>query len=126
MSAMPLWFGPNWTTFSVFSGSVDGNNQLIIRGRFNQKQIENVLRRYISKYCYFFSKIILHIIHACFLLTYFIIPCQWQRDIVLTLSVRQSIIPSFHPSVSITLFSRHASKLGLCDYFKSFLTLCDY
>ena len=33
-----------------YSGSVDGNNQLIIRGRFNQKQIENVLRRYISKY----------------------------------------------------------------------------
>ncbi|KAL4234807.1 eukaryotic translation initiation factor 2 [Mactra antiquata] len=32
------------------SGSVDGNNQLIIRGRFNQKQIENVLRRYIREY----------------------------------------------------------------------------
>lgn len=32
------------------SGSVDGNNQLIIRGRFNQKQIENVLRRYIKEY----------------------------------------------------------------------------
>lgn len=27
------------------SGSVDGNNQLIIKGRFQQKQIENVLRR---------------------------------------------------------------------------------
>lgn len=27
------------------SGSVDGNSQLIIKGRFQQKQIENVLRR---------------------------------------------------------------------------------
>ena len=34
---------------SFFSGSIDGNNQLIIKGRFQQKQIENVLRRYISK-----------------------------------------------------------------------------
>lgn len=32
------------------SGSVDGNNQLIIRGRYTQKQIENVLRRYIKEY----------------------------------------------------------------------------
>ncbi|KAG5872918.1 hypothetical protein JTB14_031076 [Gonioctena quinquepunctata] len=32
------------------SGSVDGNNQLIIKGRFQQKQIENVLRRYIKEY----------------------------------------------------------------------------
>lgn len=32
------------------SGSVDGNNQLIIKGRYNQKQIENVLRRYIKEY----------------------------------------------------------------------------
>ena len=31
------------------SGSIDGNNQLIIKGRFQQKQIESVLRRYISK-----------------------------------------------------------------------------
>ena len=29
------------------SGSVDGTNQLIIKGRFQQKQIETVLRRYI-------------------------------------------------------------------------------
>ena len=36
--------------FCFSSGSVDGNNQLIIRGKYNQKQIENVLRRYISKY----------------------------------------------------------------------------
>lgn len=28
------------------SGSVDGNSQLIIKGRFQQKQIENVLRRW--------------------------------------------------------------------------------
>ena len=34
---------------SLCSGSVDGNNQLIIKGRFQQKQIETVLRRYISK-----------------------------------------------------------------------------
>ena len=27
------------------SGSIDGSNQLIIKGRFVQKQIENVLRR---------------------------------------------------------------------------------
>ncbi|KAK6982325.1 eukaryotic translation initiation factor 2 [Biomphalaria glabrata] len=32
------------------SGSVDGNNQLIIRGKYTQKQIENVLRRYIKEY----------------------------------------------------------------------------
>lgn len=32
------------------SGSVDGNNQLIIKGRFQQKQIESVLRRYIKEY----------------------------------------------------------------------------
>ncbi|KAK3086327.1 hypothetical protein FSP39_016913 [Pinctada imbricata] len=32
------------------SGSVDGNNQLIIKGKYNQKQIENVLRRYIKEY----------------------------------------------------------------------------
>jgi len=31
------------------SGSVDGSRRLIIKGRFQQKQIENVLRRYISK-----------------------------------------------------------------------------
>ncbi|XP_038068459.1 eukaryotic translation initiation factor 2 subunit 2-like [Patiria miniata] len=32
------------------SGSIDGNNQLIIKGRFTQKQVENVLRRYIKEY----------------------------------------------------------------------------
>ncbi|XP_075163524.1 eukaryotic translation initiation factor 2 subunit beta [Haematobia irritans] len=32
------------------SGSLDGNHQLIIKGRFQPKQIENVLRRYIKEY----------------------------------------------------------------------------
>ncbi|KAI9221057.1 domain found in IF2B/IF5-domain-containing protein [Blastocladiella britannica] len=32
------------------SGSVDGSQRLIIRGRFQPKQIENVLRRYIVEY----------------------------------------------------------------------------
>lgn len=31
------------------SGSVDGNGRLVIKGRFQQKQIENVLRRYIGE-----------------------------------------------------------------------------
>jgi len=32
------------------SGSVDGSAALVLRGRFQQKQIENVLRRYIREY----------------------------------------------------------------------------
>ncbi|KAF2477044.1 eukaryotic translation initiation factor 2 subunit beta [Lindgomyces ingoldianus] len=32
------------------SGSVDGSRRLVIKGRFQQKQIENVLRRYILEY----------------------------------------------------------------------------
>lgn len=32
------------------TGSVDGNSQLILKGRFSSKQIENVLRRYIKEY----------------------------------------------------------------------------
>ncbi|GAA5988334.1 hypothetical protein JCM10908_002169 [Rhodotorula pacifica] len=32
------------------NGSVDGSAQLVIKGRFQQKQIENVLRRYIIEY----------------------------------------------------------------------------
>ncbi|KAL8830800.1 MAG: hypothetical protein Q9191_001230 [Dirinaria sp. TL-2023a] len=32
------------------SGSVDGSRRLVIRGRFQQRQIENVLRRYIVEY----------------------------------------------------------------------------
>lgn len=32
------------------SGSIDGNNHLIIKGRFQQKQIESVLKRYIKEY----------------------------------------------------------------------------
>lgn len=33
------------------SGSVDGSKRLVIKGRFQQKQIENVLRRYIGNLC---------------------------------------------------------------------------
>lgn len=33
------------------SGSTDGSKRLVIKGRFQQKQIENVLRRYISESC---------------------------------------------------------------------------
>lgn len=32
------------------TGSVDGNQRLIMKGRFTQKQIENVLRKYIGEY----------------------------------------------------------------------------
>jgi translation initiation factor 2 subunit 2 len=32
------------------TGSVDGSARLVIRGRFQQKQIEHVLRRYIVEY----------------------------------------------------------------------------
>jgi len=32
------------------SGSIDANNHLIIKGRFQQKQIEHILRRYITEY----------------------------------------------------------------------------
>jgi len=32
------------------SGSVDGSKRLVIRGKFQQKQLENVLRRYIVEY----------------------------------------------------------------------------
>lgn len=31
------------------TGSVDGAGRLVIKGRFQQKQIENVLRRYIGE-----------------------------------------------------------------------------
>ena len=37
------------------SGSVDGSRRLVIKGRFQQKQIEGVLRRYISKSCTLFG-----------------------------------------------------------------------
>ena len=30
------------------NGSVDGSGRLVIKGRFQQKQVENVLRRYIG------------------------------------------------------------------------------
>ena len=32
------------------TGSVDGAGRLVIKGRFQQKQIENVLRRYMGQY----------------------------------------------------------------------------
>jgi translation initiation factor 2 subunit 2 len=35
------------------SGSVDGSRRLVIKGRFQQKQIENVLRRYIGTFAIF-------------------------------------------------------------------------
>jgi translation initiation factor 2 subunit 2 len=31
-------------------GAIDGNNQLVMKGKFQQKHIENVLRRYIKEY----------------------------------------------------------------------------
>lgn len=37
------------------SGSVDGAGRLVIKGRFQQKQIENVLRRYIGMFQLFLS-----------------------------------------------------------------------
>ena len=33
-------------------GSIDGAQRLIMKGRYTQKQIENVLRKYISEFCY--------------------------------------------------------------------------
>lgn len=39
------------------SGSVDGARRLVIKGRFQQKQIENVLRTYIIGGCFFFSSL---------------------------------------------------------------------
>lgn len=42
------------------SGSVDGSRRLVIKGRFQQKQIENVLRRYIGKFA--ISTTVRHII----------------------------------------------------------------
>lgn len=39
----------------VTSGSVDGSRRLVIKGRFQQKQIENVLRRYIGEWTTFLS-----------------------------------------------------------------------
>jgi len=37
------------------SGSIDGSQRLVIKGRFQQKQIENILKRYISKYFLFLN-----------------------------------------------------------------------
>lgn len=38
------------------SGSVDGSRRLVIKGRFQQKQIENVLRRYIGELCHYITR----------------------------------------------------------------------
>ncbi|RAL59439.1 hypothetical protein DID88_006813 [Monilinia fructigena] len=38
------------------NGSVDGSRRLVIKGRFQQKQIENVLRKYISTFTFPFFK----------------------------------------------------------------------
>jgi translation initiation factor 2 beta subunit (eIF-2beta)/eIF-5 len=54
------------------SGSVDGSRRLVIKGRFQQKQIENVLRRYISKSCH----LILYWDPLEYILTY----CQWNMS----------------------------------------------
>ena len=35
------------------TGSVDGMGRLVIKGRFQPKQVENVLRRYIGRFLYF-------------------------------------------------------------------------
>ena len=34
------------------TGSIDGAQRLIIKGRFQQAQIEKVLKRYIGMFCY--------------------------------------------------------------------------
>ena len=39
------------------TGSVDGSGRLVIRGRFQQKQIENILRRYIGTFSLLFGSI---------------------------------------------------------------------
>ena len=38
------------------TGSVDGAGRLVIKGRFQQKQIENVLRRYMGQYLFILEK----------------------------------------------------------------------
>ncbi|KAI4160211.1 MAG: hypothetical protein LQ342_005923 [Letrouitia transgressa] len=45
------------------SGSVDGSRRLVIKGRFQQKQIENVLRRYIGEHTKTYTKRIRGLIH---------------------------------------------------------------
>jgi len=43
------------------SGSVDGSRRLVIKGRFQQKQIENVLRRYVGVYFHSTRGLIKHL-----------------------------------------------------------------
>lgn len=40
------------------SGSVDGSKRLVIRGKFQQKQLENVLRRYICMFPAFYPHVV--------------------------------------------------------------------
>ena len=35
------------------SGSLDGQQRLVVKGRFASKNFEGILQRYISKYIYF-------------------------------------------------------------------------
>lgn len=48
------------------SGSVAGQGQLVIKGRFQQKQLENVLRRYIGTFS-FISLLLIVFVHFCYL-----------------------------------------------------------
>ena len=44
------------------SGSIDGSNQLIIKGKFMQKQVESVLKKYISKSSAHFGNLSVHLV----------------------------------------------------------------
>ena len=59
MNFLLVELGTRWALISTavhvailchVSASLDGTQQLIIKGKFQQKQIETVLRRYISEY----------------------------------------------------------------------------
>ncbi|KAL9069161.1 MAG: hypothetical protein Q9157_006255 [Trypethelium eluteriae] len=47
------------------NGSVDGSRRLVIKGRFQQKQIENVLRRYIVEYVTWENRLWYVTCHSC-------------------------------------------------------------
>jgi translation initiation factor 2 subunit 2 len=46
------------------TGSVDGSGRLVIKGRFQQKQIENVLRRYIGMISHLLSSLYADLRHS--------------------------------------------------------------
>ena len=46
------------------TGSVDGAGRLVIKGRFQQKQVENVLRRYIGMYSFLHFSYVLLLTHV--------------------------------------------------------------